>query len=185
MSQKFRIREARVKSFANNRSGIITENMTSSTPDKIVGTTFKSVLVNETWEFVVWQEWNTTYVSRVALDVWTLITGEIYPLYNWWITFPTGEKYRSIELPVWTTLLTVSSIKVILHNDIPRTTIVFNLLKNWISFATITLPNGVSTITVPNTTTFNDGDRFSVEVTTWLTIVNQIATEIFIDYNLS
>ena len=40
-----------------NRSWLITENMTASTPDKLVGTTFKSVLVNENGEFVVWEDW--------------------------------------------------------------------------------------------------------------------------------
>jgi len=40
-----------------NRSWLTTENMTSSTPDKLVGTTFKSVLVNENGEFVVWEDW--------------------------------------------------------------------------------------------------------------------------------
>lgn len=43
----------RVKSETNNRSGIVTENMTSATPDQVVGTTFKNVQVNENGEFVV------------------------------------------------------------------------------------------------------------------------------------
>jgi hypothetical protein len=53
MSQKFRVRELKIKSAVANRSGLITENMTSTTPDKLVGTTFKAVLVNENGEQVV------------------------------------------------------------------------------------------------------------------------------------
>jgi len=59
MAQKFRVQEIKVKSWLSNRSGIITENMTSATPDKVVGTTFKNVLVNENWEQVVWPEAKT------------------------------------------------------------------------------------------------------------------------------
>jgi hypothetical protein len=47
------LKNLNIKSSANNRSGIVTENMTSATADKVVGTTFKNVLVNETGEQVV------------------------------------------------------------------------------------------------------------------------------------
>lgn len=53
MSQKFRLREARIKSEFNDRSWLVTENMTSSTANKVVGNTFKNVVVNENGEFVV------------------------------------------------------------------------------------------------------------------------------------
>jgi len=53
MSQKFRVRELKIKSAIADRSGLVTENMTSTTPSKVVGTTFKNVVVNEAGEFVV------------------------------------------------------------------------------------------------------------------------------------
>ena len=157
--------------------------MTSATPDKVVGTTFKSVLVNETGEFVVGTS-NTTETSRVHLDAWTLETGKRYPSYNGSSWFPNAEKYLSVEIPMWYTTLTLSNVEIILHNDTTRTAIVINLLKNWTSFHTFTLPNWTSTLSAANTTSFVDGDRFSVEVTTGVAWSN-IAAEIFLDYNLS
>lgn len=47
MSYKMRVKELKLKSELTNRSGLVTDNMTSSTPDQITGTTFKNVQVNE------------------------------------------------------------------------------------------------------------------------------------------
>ena len=74
MSQKFRVKQMRVKSESANRSGIVTENMTSATPDQIVWTIFKNVQVNENGEFVVWPN-----------------TG-----WGWWVSV-----YHSFDYPWW------------------------------------------------------------------------------------
>ncbi len=56
----------RVKSESANRSGIVTENMTSATPDQIVWTTFKNVQVNENGEFVVWPNWGWGWATNLT-----------------------------------------------------------------------------------------------------------------------
>lgn len=69
MAQKFRLRELRVKSEFSDRSGLVTENMTSATADKVVWTTFKNVLVNEDGELVVWPEsswWSTCDLATIT-----------------------------------------------------------------------------------------------------------------------
>ncbi len=107
MAQKFRVQEIKVKSWLSNRSGIITENMTSSTPDKLVGSTFKTVLVNEFWEQVVWPEswptttapvmwWaGTTTISAIS-DNWATLWGTYTdwgsPITaNWFVVYPSGN----------------------------------------------------------------------------------------------
>jgi len=52
MSKKFR-ENIEITSSDADRSGIVTTNMNSTTPDKVVGATFKAVLVNENGEYVV------------------------------------------------------------------------------------------------------------------------------------
>lgn len=183
MAQKFRVQEIKVKSWLSNRSGIITENMTSSTADKLVGTTFKSVLVNENWEFVVWES-SSTQIARIHLDSWTLIQGNIYPDYQEQ-TMGNGEKYLSIELPSSVTNITVTEIKTILHDDTTRGSIVINVRKNWTSVHTITLPNWTSTVTTSGLSiSFVDWNKFSLEITT-ADAGNTIWAEIFLTYNLS
>ncbi len=68
MSYKMRVKELKLKSELTNRSGLVTDNMTSSTPDQITGTTFKNVQVNENGEFVVWPSWG----------------------WSWWVTYTTN-----------------------------------------------------------------------------------------------
>lgn len=72
MSQKFRVKQVRIKSELADRSGLVTENMTSATPDKEVGTTFKNVLVDENWEFVVWTFCSIDEVTQPQADTLTL-----------------------------------------------------------------------------------------------------------------
>lgn len=183
MAQKFRVQEIKVKSWLSNRSGIITENMTSSTADKLVGTTFKSVLVNENWEFVVWQT-RPEQVSRIHLDSGILIQGNIYPDYQEQ-SMAAWEKYRSIELPAGITSLTISEVKTILHDDTVRGNMVFNIRKNGASVHTITLANGTSTVTQTwLNLSFVDSDKFSIEITT-ADANNTIGAEIILSYTLS
>lgn len=181
MAQKFRLRELRLKSEFSDRSGLVTENMTSTTPDKVVGTIFKAVLVDENGEFVVGKV-GWAYTSRIHLDSGTLETGKIYPSYNG--SFTAADAYVSAELPAGTTTLTLSEIKAILHQDVARTDIVLDLTKNGTSFQTLTMPTGTSTLTIANTTTFADGDKFAVVVTTWVAS-SIVGAEIFISYTLS
>lgn len=72
MSQKFRVKEIRIKSELANRSGIVTENMTSATPDHEVGTSFKNVQVDENGEFVVGTFCSIDQVTQPQADTLTL-----------------------------------------------------------------------------------------------------------------
>lgn len=186
MSKKFRLSQLELTSDAANRSWLRTTNMTSSTPDTVVWTTFKNVLVNENGEFVVkWGSWGAM-ISRVHLDSGTLIQGNIYPDYQeQWMTI-AWDRYRSIELPVWNTTLTITNIKTILHDDTAvRWSFVFNVRKNWTSIHTITLPAWTSTIdTTGLSLSFSDSDKLSVMITTADT-GNTVWAEIFISYTLA
>lgn len=93
MSQKFRVQEMKIKSWIANRSWLVTENMTSSTPNQVTGTTFKNVQVNENWEFVVWPSWGwswwviyttnaTAPISPTVWDYWENLGGVI-SVWNW------------------------------------------------------------------------------------------------------
>lgn len=184
MSKKFRLSKLELTSDTANRSGLRTVNMTSGTPDKAEGTSFKWVLVNENWDFVVGD--NSSYVSRVQLDSSTLIQGNIYPDYNeQGMTIP-ADRYRSIELPSWFTTLTIDGIKTILHDDTAiRGSFVFNLRKNWTSIHTITLPAWTSMIdTTGLSIPFVDGDKLSIVITT-ADANNAVWAEIFISYTLA
>lgn len=99
MSQKFRVKQMRVKSEANNRSGIVTENMTSATADQVVGTTFKNVQVNENGEFVVWP--NTWGWSNIYTNDGTLTADRTVTMSNDWsknLTFTTADLNSKTEL---------------------------------------------------------------------------------------
>lgn len=93
----------RVKSEANDRSGIVTENMTSWTADHVTGTSWKNVQVDENWEFVVWPSgWasatNLTYTAAptngvVNSDTWTDATIPLADATNAWL-FSPAEKTK-------------------------------------------------------------------------------------------
>ena len=53
MSYKMRVKELRLKWELANRSWFVTENMTSATPNKVAGTSWKNVIVDENWEVMV------------------------------------------------------------------------------------------------------------------------------------
>ncbi len=185
MSQKFRLSELKIKSWTTWRSWLITENMTSATADHLVGTSRKNVQVDENWEFVVWPLSSNACVSRIHLDSWTLIQGNIYPDYQEQSMTITGDRYRSVELPTGYTTLTVTWVKTILHDDVARTNIVLNIRKNWANIHTVTLPTGTSTLdTTGLSLAFVDSDKFSIEVTT-APASNTIWAEIFISYTLA
>ncbi len=181
MSYKMRVKELRLKWELANRSWFVTENMTSATPDKVAGTSWKNVIVDENWEVMVGTV-SDSEISRIHLDSWTLVTWWIYPSYNW--TFSAADAYLSAELPSPYVLLTLSEAKIILHKDVARTTIIIELKKNWTTFQTLTLPTGTSTLTIANTTTFVDSDKLSVFVNTWV-VSSTIGAEIFLTYKLS
>lgn len=82
--------------------------MTSSTPDKVVGSIFKTVLVNEFWEQVVWPEswpaitapvmwWaGTTTVANIGTttaDLWGTYTSDGWsPITaTWFVLYPAGN----------------------------------------------------------------------------------------------
>lgn len=83
MSQKFRVRELKIKSAIADRSGLVTENMTSATPDKVVGTIFKNVLVDENGEFVVWNNTTTpaiVYINKIFVSNGNASNVKVYNL---------------------------------------------------------------------------------------------------------
>lgn len=184
MSKKFRLSQLELTSDAANRSGLRTTNMTSATPDHIVWTTFKNVQVNENWELVVWKSLQEL-VSRVHIDSWALIQGNIYPDYQEQAMTISADRFLSVELPTWTTTVTVTDIKTVLHDDITwRGNFVFTLRKNGTALHTITLPDLTSTVTSTWLSyTFADGDKFSVEITT-ADASNTVGAEILLSYNL-
>ena len=184
MSKKFRLSKLELTSDTANRSGLRTVNMTSGTPDKAEGTSFKWVLVNENWDFVVGD--NSSYVSRVQLDSSTLIQGNIYPDYQEQTMTIAWDRYRSVELPVWYTTLTMNGIKTILHDDTAvRWSFVLDIMNNGASVHTITLPSWTSLLdTTWLSIPFADGDKFSVVITT-ADSGNTVWAEIFISYNIA
>lgn len=187
MSQKFRVRELKIKSAIANRSGLVTENMTSATANKIAGTTWKNVIVDENWEIMVdslsaWVSW----ISRIQLDSWTLIQGNIYPDYQEQAMTIGSDRYKSIELPSWYTTLTITNIKTILHDDVAvRGSFVFTVRKNWTAIHTITLVSGTSIVDTSSLSIpFADSDKLSIVITT-ADSGNTVWAEIFISYNLA
>lgn len=88
-----------------NRSWLITENMTSSTPDKLVGTTFKSVLVNENGEFVVWEDW-----TKIQSD-WD----EADPLAPSYIQNKPDALLQQIQYPTFSSLPAIWDDRVIYY----------------------------------------------------------------------
>lgn len=96
-----------IDSWDANVSGLKLTNLTSSTPDKTTGTTFKSVLVDEDGQLVVWPEnsgWNPDL--QAVLDQWTVATDWTYSIvlnpsagigyaenstWLWIIIWPSGE----------------------------------------------------------------------------------------------
>lgn len=186
MSKKFRLSQLELTSDAANRSWLRTTNMTSSTPDTVIWTSFKNVLVNENWEFVVkWSSW-VAMISRIHLDSGTLIQGNIYPDYQEQTMTISWDRYRSIELPVWNTTLTITNIKTILHDDMTvRWSFVFNINKNWTSIHTITLAQWTSVLDTGSLSLwFIDWDKLSITITTADTN-NTVWAEIFISYTLA
>lgn len=186
MSKKFRLSQLELTSNAANRSWLRTTNMTSSTPDTVIWTSFKNVLVNENWEFVVkWSSW-VAMISRIHLDSGTLIQGNIYPDYQEQTMTISWDRYRSIELPVWNTTLTMNGIKTILHDDTAvRWSFVLDIMNNGASVHTITLPSWTSLLdTTWLSIPFADGDKFSVVITT-ADSGNTVWAEIFISYNIA
>lgn len=184
MSKKFRLSQLELTSDSASRSWLRTVNMTSATPDKIAGTSWKNVIVDENWEIMVGD--NSSYVSRIQLDSSTLIQGNIYPDYNeQGMTIP-ADRYRSIELPSGFTTLTIDAIKTILHDDTAvRGSFVFDIRKNWTSIHTITLPAWTSMIdTTGLSIPFVDGDKLSIVITT-ADANNTVWAEIFISYKLA
>ncbi len=180
MSQKFRVREIAIKSQALHDSGIILENITAATP---IDTAAVPIGFNNTSQKLVrMSNASGSFTSRVHLDSGTLETGKVYPSYNG--SFTAADAYVSIELPVGAATLTLSEVKAILHKDVARTDIVLDLTKNGVSFQTLTMPTGTSTLTIANTTTFADSDKFAVVVTTGVAS-STIGAEIFISYTLS
>lgn len=186
MSQKFRLSELKIKSWTTWRSWLITENMTSATADHLVGTSRKNVQVDENWEFVVWPLSSNACVSRIHLDSWTLIQGNIYPDYQEQTMTIAWDRYRSVELPVWYTTLTMNGIKTILHDDTAvRWSFVLDIMNNGASVHTITLPSWTSLLdTTWLSIPFADGDKFSVVITT-ADSGNTVWAEIFISYNIA
>lgn len=184
--KKFRLAKLQLTSDTANRSGLQTVNMTSSTPDTVTGTTFKNVLVDETGEFVVSSAPILSLNSRVHIDSWALIQWNVYPDYQEQTMTIAGDRYRSVELPVWYTTLTVSGVKTILHDDIAvRGSFVFDIMKNGASVHTITLPSWTSLLdTTWLSIPFVDGDKFSIVITT-ADSGNTVWAEIFISYNLA
>lgn len=187
MSKKFRLSQLELTSDTAGRSWLVTENMTSATANKIAGTTWKNVIVDENWEIMVdslsaWVSW----ISRIQLDSGTLIQGNIYPDYQeQWMTIG-ADRYRSIELPSLYTTLTITNIKTILHDDVAvRGSFVFTIRKNWTAIHTITLAPGTSIIDTSGLSIpFADSDKLSIVITTadsW----NTIWAEIFISYTLA
>lgn len=186
MSKKFRLSQLELTSNAANRSWLRTTNMTSSTPDTVIWTSFKNVLVNENWEFVVkWSSW-VAMISRIHLDSGTLIQGNIYPDYQEQTMTIAWDRYRSVELPVWYTTLTMNGIKTILHDDTAvRWSFVLDIMNNGASVHTITLPSWTSLLdTTWLSIPFADGDKFSVVITT-ADSGNTVWAEIFISYNIA
>lgn len=88
-----------------NRSWLITENMTASTPDKLVGTTFKSVLVNENGEFVVWENW-----TNIQSD-WD----EVDPLAPSYIQNKPDALLQQIQYPTFSSLPAIWDDRVIYY----------------------------------------------------------------------
>ena len=125
-------------------------------------------------------------ISRVHIDSWALIQWNVYPDYQEQTMTIAGDRYRSVELPVWYTTLTVSGVKTILHDDTAvRGSFVFDIMNNGTSVHTITLPSWTSSLdTTWLSIPFVDGDKFSVVITT-ADSGNTVWAEIFISYNLA
>ena len=97
MSQKFRVRELKIKSGTADRSGLVTENMTSSTANKVVGNTFKNVVVNENGEFVVdtlLVAWNEVIYKSSNYTITTADKNKV-------IAFDTTSWNLTATLPTW------------------------------------------------------------------------------------
>ena len=71
-----------IDSWDANVSGLKLKNLTSSTPDKTTGTTFKSVLVNEDGEFVAWPESSGGDIGFYDGDLDQLLDGWFYRLWE-------------------------------------------------------------------------------------------------------
>lgn len=69
---KMRVKELRLKWELANRSWFVTENMTSATPDKVAGTSWKNVIVDENWEIMVWDVQRMT--TRQTLTPTAIVT---------------------------------------------------------------------------------------------------------------
>ncbi len=149
MSYKMRVKELKLKSELTNRSGLVTDNMTSSTPDQITGTTFKNVQVNENWEFVV--SWETSWVCDATIvsnaEILWLDKWDIWMTVCWSWTSADGKRIRLHDA-----LLLPSYVPPIINQFVFNTwtapsiasfeaTIWFTLI-NWVlSWDTITFDN--------------------------------------------
>lgn len=302
MAKRHDVRQMIITSDTNNRSGLVTTKMTSSTADHVVGTSFKGVQVDENGEFVVSHLWfpvtyihwdatltasdaNKTFmvedsdaigwdnyaeitlppansvsnwdiiiiknneqywedqevvvfqngsdlfdkyysalsllsldwhgrsglilvsdwvdswtvsatankvpfppvetgVSRIHIDSWALIQGNIYPDYQEQTMTILADRYMEIKLPNWYSTITITDIRTVLHDDTVRTNIVLNIRNNWTNVHTITLPNGTSVLNQASLSIpFINTDKLSIEVTTAPT-GNTIGAEIFMSYEI-
>ncbi len=128
----------------------------------------------------------TNLISRVHIDSWALIQWNVYPDYQEQTMTIAWDRYRSVELPVWYTTLTMNGIKTILHDDTAvRWSFVLDIMNNGASVHTITLPSWTSLLdTTWLSIPFADGDKFSVVITT-ADSGNTVWAEIFISYNIA
>jgi hypothetical protein len=189
MSQKFRLSQLRLKSDTADRSWLVTENMTSATPDKAVGTTFKNVLVNETWEVVVWSwtsvsvttpsvTWNTWWDFTSISMRWENDTGTLNTATTWvaqkvmqqtsvasWVATITTivEEYVDntlyVDLTYWNNATGLRE-----RADRPFSTVAAAVTAS-ISWDTIVLRNGsyaIGTITLPHSLNFQCDEWVSI-----------------------
>lgn len=99
MAKKFR-EDIEIKSSLANHSWLVTKNMTSSTPDKIAGTSWKNVIVDENWEIMVWDVQRMT--TRQTLTPIAIVTANpLVPTPAWSKDSYTSTVQYWFTVPTW------------------------------------------------------------------------------------
>lgn len=108
MAKKFR-EDIEIKSSLANHSWLVTKNMTSSTPDKIAGTSWKNVIVDENWEIMVWdvQRMTTrqTLTPTAIVTANPLVADTVNWFWFWWDLYVSSASYNTTTPTDWNSLV--------------------------------------------------------------------------------